>query len=53
MFYLFNDRYLYVDKNFNASFTEHDTEGFYKNYLAWVAEGNTAKEWEPETTDME
>jgi len=47
MFYLFDDYYLYIDGDFNACFTAESTEGYYQQYLAWVAEGNTAEEWNP------
>ena len=39
----------FVDGNFTAIFNEYCTEGRYYQYLAWIAEGNTPEEWQPES----
>lgn len=33
----------------NAHISSDETHPDYKAYLAWVAEGNTAEEWSPES----
>lgn len=30
-------------------FPPHEANNLYQQYLAWVAEGNEAEEWKPET----
>jgi hypothetical protein len=49
IFYIKNDNTFFFNKeNEGVSFTSEDKEGYYKAYLAWIAEGNTAEEWNPE-----
>ena len=49
IFYAKNENtFVLVRENEGITFTSEDKEGFYQAYLAWVAEGNTAEEWNPE-----
>jgi uncharacterized protein YeaC (DUF1315 family) len=52
MFYKKDENTFFLAKeNEGITFTSEDKEGHYQAYLAWVAEGNTAEEWEPEETE--
>ena len=39
----------HIDNNVIYIFTIESREGLHDQYLAWLAEGNTPEEWQPES----
>ena len=48
--FLGEERVVYIHREDGAQFPCAEENPDYQAYLAWVAEGNTAEEWNPEET---
>lgn len=49
---VFNQETILIVRDDDAQISTDEENADYRDYLAWVAEGNTAEEWQPESEGM-